>query len=150
MARPIYAEINLHITWHTKGTASLTGEVESQLHRYLKHRVIRTDGVRFRAIGGTDNHVHLAVSIPPTLNVSEWIGELKGGSAHYVNHEIMNRKVLEWQSGYGVVSFGTKDLPWVIRYVENQREHHAAGTTHERLERAEAADESPLKRAQGV
>jgi hypothetical protein len=27
------------------------------------------------AIGGTDDHVHPAVTVPPTLLVSEWIGE---------------------------------------------------------------------------
>jgi len=43
--------------------------------------------------------------------------------------------VLLWQEGYGVVSFGTKDLDWVRQYVRNQREHHARGTTHDRLER---------------
>ena len=26
----------------------------------------------------------------------------------------LGRKVLEWQAGYGVVSFGTRDLPWVV------------------------------------
>ena len=151
MARTIYAEINLHITWHTKGGARpLKGAIESQWHRHLRNRVMSSEGARCHAIGGTDDHVHLAVSIPPTLTVSDWIGELKGASAYYVNKKVANRKVLEWQSGYGVVGFGTKDLPWVIRYVENQREHHGAGTTHERLEPAEAGDRSPLKRAQSM
>jgi hypothetical protein len=58
------------------------------------------------AIGGTEDHIHLAVTVPPTLLASDWIGELKGASAHYVNHALANRKVIEWQSGYGVVSFG--------------------------------------------
>jgi hypothetical protein len=35
---------------------------------------------------------------------------------------------------YGVVSFGTKDLEWVVKYVRNQKEHHANGTTALRLE----------------
>jgi len=39
------------------------------------------------------------------------------------------------------VSFGTKDLPWVVDYVRNQREHHACGTVQERLERMEMEDE---------
>jgi REP element-mobilizing transposase RayT len=113
MPRSIYAEINLHITWHTKdGATPIHGEVETRLHGYLRNRVVETDGVRFHAVGGLEDHVHLAVSIPPTLLVSEWIGGLKGASAHYVNHEVADRKVLEWQSGYGVVSFGTKDLAW--------------------------------------
>ena len=37
--------------------------------------------------------------------------------------------------GYGVVSFGTKDLDWVMKYVLNQKEHHKTGTTSDRLER---------------
>ena len=36
-------------------------------------------------------------------------------------------KVLEWQRGYGVVSFGKKHLDWVQNYIANQKEHHAAG-----------------------
>ena len=97
------------------------------------------------AIGGTDDHVHLAVTAPPTLLVSEWIGELKGASAHYVNHTLANRKVIEWQTGYGVVSFGTKAMPWVVHYVENQREHHAKRTTYERLERVEIEKRKPVE-----
>jgi hypothetical protein len=42
--------------------------------------------------------------------------------SHYVNHELANRKLLDWQRGYGVVSFGTKDLQWVIDYIRNQKE----------------------------
>jgi putative transposase len=140
MPRSIYAEINLHITWHTKdGATPIHGEVETRLHAYLRNRVVATDGVRFHAVGGLEDHVHLAVSVPPTLLVSEWIGGLKGASAHYVNHEGADRKVLEWQSGYGVVSFGTKDLAWVVRYVEKQRERHSACRIYARLEKAEAS-----------
>jgi putative transposase len=68
--------------------------------------------------------------------ISEFIGQLKGGSSHDVNQAIgLRQKVLEWQTGYGVVSFGTRDLDWVIEYVRNQREHHARGAVHDRLER---------------
>jgi hypothetical protein len=47
------------------------------------------------------------------------------------------------------VSFGTRDLPWVIEYILNQREHHARGTVHERLERIDQ-EESPAAVAQAV
>jgi putative transposase len=95
MPRNAYAEINLHMTWHTKGNAPVLVEtVEDRLHRYLKHRCLQTEGVVVHEINGTPDHVHLAVSIPPAVCVSEWIGELKGASAHYINHEICNRRVL--------------------------------------------------------
>ncbi len=139
MPRKVYAEINLHFTWHTKQSEPvLTEEIESRLNHYVKHRVLEASGVLFHEIGGTEDHVHLAVSIPPTLLISEWIGKLKGASSHFINHEIANRKLLEWQEGYGVVSFGSKDLRWVVTYIRNQKQHHAGGTTHERLEKTES------------
>lgn len=138
MPRNVYSEINLHLTWHTKHDAPvLVDAVENRTHHYLRHRALQTPGVIVHEVGGTADHVHLAVSIPPTVVVGNWIGELKGASSHYINHEICNRKVLYWQDGYGVVSFGTKDLPWVVAYVRNQERHHAENRTHDRLERTE-------------
>jgi putative transposase len=152
MPRNVYAEINLHIVWHTKDNApALVENIEARAHHHLKHSVLQTEGCLFHGIGGTEDHIHLVVSVPPTLLVSEWIGRLKGACSHYINKEIANRKVLEWQTGYGVVSFGTKDLPWVLAYVRNQKQHHAQRSTHERLERienepmAKATDEKHAK-----
>jgi putative transposase len=136
MPRNVYSEINLHLTWHTKlSTSVITAAIEDRLYRYLQHRIVTTPGVRFYALGGIEDHLHVGVSVPPTLRVSDWIGELKGSSAYYINYEIANRKLLVWQAGYGVVSFGTRDLDWVVGYIQNQKAHHARGTTHTRLER---------------
>ena len=87
------------------------------------------------AWGGIETHLHLCVSVPPTLLISEFIGQLKGSSAHEANQKL-GRKVLDWQTGYGVVSFGTRDLEWVRDYIRNQRDRHACGKVEERLERA--------------
>ena len=39
-----------------------------------------------------------------------------------------------------MVTFGTKDLPWVVQYIRNQKQHHASGQVHDRLERIEQAE----------
>ena len=138
MPRNVYSEINLHLTWHTKHDAPVLVEmVENRTHHYLRHRALQTPGVIVHEVGGTENHVHLAVSIPPTLVIADWIGGLKGATSHHINHEICNRKILGCQDGYGVVSFGTRDLPWVVSYVRNQKKHHAEAQTHDRLERTD-------------
>jgi len=147
MPRRVYAEINLHITWHTKeNVPALVDLVEDRLHRYVTHRALQTPGVIVHAVGGMPDHVHLAVTVPPAVEISGWIGELKGASAHHINHEICNRKTLEWQSGYGVVSFGSKDLRWVVSYVRNQRSHHENKTVFDRLERIVPDDEGMAQR----
>jgi REP-associated tyrosine transposase len=135
MSRNFYSEINLHITWHTKESSPLLlPQVEAVVHHYLRGRCINTPGVFVHEIGGTETHVHLCVSIFPTITISEFIGELKGSSSHDANQKLAS-KVLQWQSGYGVVSFGTRDLPWVNEYVRNQKERHGRGEIVDRLER---------------
>jgi putative transposase len=152
MSRNYYSEINLHLVWHTKNSLPLlTPEVESLARRLLKKRIIDTLGAFVHEIGGIETHVHLAVTIPPTLLISDFIGQLKGGSSHDVNQAMgRGQKVLEWQSGYGVVSFGARDLPWVVDYIRNQREHHARGTVQERLERIDQEEAVVVGAAKAV
>lgn len=135
MSDAAYSEINFHITWHTKNNLPLIkSAIESKLYHFLKHKILEERGVYFHAIGGIEDHIHLAVSVPPTMQPAEWIGRLKGASSHHINQS-SNHKLLQWQRGYGIVSFGTRDLPWVIIYVLNQREHYKNGTTQELLEK---------------
>lgn len=122
----------------------LNDEVETLVFGHLRKKATEARAVVVHAIGGTENHVHLAVSIPPTLLLSDWIGQLKGSSSHEANQRLgLRGKVLEWQGGYGVVSFGTGDLKWVVAYIENQKRHHASGKAVDRLERITEIEESP-------
>ena len=142
MSRNYYSEINLHFTWHTKDSLPLlTPTVEPLAHRYIKQKLIHTEGAFVHEIGGTETHVHVVVTIPPTLSPSELVGQLKGASSHEVNQQMgLRDKTLQWQTGYGVVSFGTGDSPWVKEYARNQRQHHAQGKVFDRLERITAQD----------
>jgi putative transposase len=135
MSQNYYAEINLHIVWHTKDSAPLLEpKVEAIVHHYVRGRCIETRGVFIHEIGGIENHLHMCVSMAPIILISDFIGQLKGSSSHDVNQKL-GYKALEWQAGYGVVSFGTRDLDWVRGYVRDQRARHAAGKIEDRLER---------------
>jgi putative transposase len=106
-------------------------EMRAELYAYLKNKIVESTGAYFHGIGGIETHIHIGVSVKPSLHLDEWIGQLKGGSSYAMG------KSLQWQHGYGVVSFGTKDLPWVLDYIKNQEQHHKKGTARERLERIE-------------
>jgi len=112
----------------------ISRKIEDRLYHYLTHKILETPGAHLHAIGGIETHVHIAVSLQPNILVSDWSGKLKGSSSHYINHEVQP-KALEWQRGYGIVTFGTKDLQWVVDYVKNQKEHHKNGMTRPRLEK---------------
>lgn len=144
MPRNVYWELHYHFVWRTKDNApTLTPAVEQLTHRFLVHRALQTPEAIVHATGGIEDHVHMAVSLPPTVQLAEWIGDLKGATSHHINHGPSGLGALAWQTGYGVVSFGKRDLPWVVEYVRNQREHHAAGRVQDRLERITQVEVPP-------
>jgi len=145
MSHNYYSEIYLHLTWHTKlSRPLLTPDVESLTWQSLREKAAALGDVQIHEIGGIETHIHLAVTIEPTVTISEMVGALKGYASHEVNRRLgMASRILQWQTGYGVVSFGAKDLPWVAEYIENQREHHARGRAQDRLERITRFDDPP-------
>ncbi len=145
MSQNYYAEIYLHLTWHTKlSRPMLNPQVADLTYAALREKAANLGGILIHDIGGIATHVHLSVSIRPTVTISEMIGALKGYSSHEVNRRASRGgKVLEWQTGYGVVSFGAKDLEWVSAYIRNQEAHHASRTDQERLERITEFDDGP-------
>jgi putative transposase len=151
MASHVFHEIYIHLTWHTKDDSPLLiPTLEPIVHKLLTNRCHQTKGVYLNAINGTPTHVHLAINIEPQVTISELVGELKGFSAHEINDQ-KRMKRLEWQRGFGVVSFGKKQLTWVQDYIARQKEHHAAGTVQERLERVSFDDDgSEFQPSRGV
>ncbi|TXT35668.1 MAG: transposase IS200-family protein [Planctomycetota bacterium] len=142
MSSHVYHEIYLHLNWHVKDDQPvLNSKLEPIVHQIITDRIHRTNGVWLHGINGTETHIHVAINIEPHICISELVKELKGGSSFETNQK-QGSKVLEWQRGYGVVSFGKNNLPWVLEYIANQKEHHSKGRVHDRLERADE-DEGP-------
>ena len=141
MASHVYHEIYLHITWHTKDDSPLlTPTLEPAVHDVLRDRCHQTKGAYFHGVNGTPTHVHLAINIEPHVTISDLVGELKGFSSHEINKQ-HGMKRLEWQRGFGVVSFGSRNLPWVQSYIARQKEHHASGRLESRLEKISFDDD---------
>jgi len=145
MPRTCFSELNYDIVWHVKDSAPLlTAQAELVAYQSIKQHLSATQGAVCHEVGGTETHVHLVASLPPDVLLSEFLSQLKGTVAHKVNLLVFRgRKVLEWQPGFGIISFGTKDLEWIRQYVRQQPEHHQRGTIHQRLERTEPPDELP-------
>ena len=72
------------------------------------------------------DHVHLCVSIPPKLSVSDFVGYLKGKSALMIfdKHPEMGNKWDRsfWARGYYVSTIGNVDEETVKDYIRRQSE----------------------------
>ena len=81
--------------------------------------------------------------LPPTVRVSDFIGQVKGATAHRVNELIKPRFKLTWQTGYGVLTLRKDEVEGVSRYIDNQESHHNSGKLSVLLERTEGDEASP-------
>jgi putative transposase len=130
-----YWRLYYHFIWGTKNRLPLIDAVfEPELYRAIAAKVKDLDGF-VHAIGGIEDHVHLAVSVLPKVAPAKFIGDVKGNSSHYVNHVIKPDYEFYWQDEYGVLSFGEKNLSAIVKYIHNQKQHHAEGTLIAAMER---------------
>jgi len=84
--------------------------------------IARKNGFKALAAGGTDNHVHLLLSLPATMPPAKAMQLLKGGSSKWMNDSGAN--AFAWQQGYGAFSVGISQQAGTISYIRSQPEHH--------------------------
>ncbi len=127
-------QLYYHIVWATKERQPLIiPHKEPDLYDYM---IGKSDALRciVHAIGGMEDHIHLVVSIPPTMAIAEFVKNIKGSSSYYFNHSLTSTSnKFAWQEGYGVFSLGSKQLEQAVNYVKNQKNHHLQGTTNSHL-----------------
>src|SRR4051812_19142689 len=71
---------------HTKlSRPLLKPDIETMAFTSLREKVAALGDIVVHEIGGTENHVHLVVSVEPTVLIADMIGAIKGYSAHEVN-----------------------------------------------------------------
>ena len=68
---------------------------ETELYNYIIGKADTLNCI-VHAIGGTENHIHLIVSIPPTQSIAEFVKNIKGSSSHYLNQILQNPNRFGW------------------------------------------------------
>jgi putative transposase len=134
-----------HLVWATKERQPLiSSQKETELYHYIIGKADTLNCI-VHAIGGTENHIHLIVSIPPTQSIAEFVKNIKGSSSHYLNQIRQNSNRFGWQEGYGVFSLGQRQLEQAVAYVINQKEHHLQNTVNSHLEQITDREDRPTR-----
>ncbi len=118
------SRILLHIVFSTKNREPwLDGEIRPRAFGYLAE-VGRDLGCEVYRVGGTADHVHLAVLLSRTLAVAEFVQKVKRTSSVWVKDHGSRHSGLSWQAGYGAFSLGVSQLAVLTKYIDGQEEHH--------------------------
>ena len=130
-----YWQLYYHIVWATKYRQPVLDlTAEPIIHNYIRTKAIGLGATVF-AINGWVDHVHIIASVPPKIALSTFIGQIKAVSSMKFNRNYSAEIPIYWQDEYSVFSLDKKRLPYYVRYVDQQKEHHRQKTEIGALER---------------
>lgn len=130
----IFHEIVFHLVIATKDRApAFTAPIQRLLFNHLR-QVCAEWRCEVHEIGGTEDHVHLLLSLQPSHRVDIIADTLKASAAEIINKLSLNI-TLEWEAGYGVLSLRNKDIEVVSEYIRTQKERHQKGDLIGKMER---------------
>lgn len=119
-----YTTIRLHVVFSTQGRKALiTPEAQTRLWEYIGG-LGKNHDIPIHEIGGIENHIHILMSVPPTITVSKTVQTLKAYSSKWMNEGVMKTGRFAWQEGYAAFSVSQSNVEKVAEYIRGQAEHH--------------------------
>jgi putative transposase len=112
----------VHCVFSTKNRRNLIPpEVQPDLWSFLGG-IARKNGFKALIAGGTENHMHILLSLPATMALAKAMQLIKGASSHWMNEK--HARNFAWQEGYGAFTVGISQKAETIGYIRSQPEHH--------------------------
>jgi putative transposase len=117
-----YVSNLVHCVFSTKQRRNLIPtEKQTRLWSFLGG-IARKNGFKAIAVGGTENHVHVLLSLPATMPLAKAVQLIKGGSSKWMNET--SDRGFAWQEGYAAFTVGISQQAHTINYIDSQAEHH--------------------------
>ncbi|NJY64190.1 IS200/IS605 family transposase [Salinimicrobium sp. CDJ15-81-2] len=126
-----YTQIHIQVIFAVQNRQSLIrNNWEAELFKYITG-IIQNNGHKVLQINGMPDHVHILIGMRPTQALSELMKQVKHDSSKWINNKGFLPARFSWQAGYGAFSYSKSEVPGVIKYVQNQKEHHKSLTFRE-------------------
>lgn len=119
-----YSQIYIQIVFAVKCRESLIDEAwEERLYKFITG-LVQNKGQKMLAINGMPDHIHIFIGMRPSICLSDLVREIKKSSNEFINENLLSRRSFSWQKGFGAFSYNHSSIGNVIRYIQNQKEHH--------------------------
>ncbi len=121
----IPSQIYIQVVFAVHGRENLIkNEGRDDLYKYITG-IVKNHEQKLIVIGGISNHIHILLSIKPNIALSDLVREIKANSSRFVTERKFVKGKFYWPEGFGAFSYSYSQLDAVVRYIENQEEHHA-------------------------
>jgi len=119
-----YSSISIHFVFSTRHRTPWLGkEIRPRIWAFMGG-IARENKMVALEIGGVADHVHLLLSMPPSLSPAQAMQRIKGGSSLWIKETFRGLGDFAWQSGYGAFSVGASQIDATARYIREQERHH--------------------------
>jgi putative transposase len=119
-----YTYLLYHIVFSTKGRIPcLEADLRPDLFAYMGGIVRELRGKAY-IVGGTNDHAHVLMTLPPTIGIAEAMRVIKANSSGWVHDKWPSRGAFAWQTGYGAFTVSQSNSRSVAGYIADQEEHH--------------------------
>lgn len=128
-----YVQNIMHITFHVKEGCAIDTTNIPRLCDYIGG-IIKNQGGVLIAAGGICSHIHLLVTVPKTIALSDYMMKIKANSSKWLKSIGSQYRAFSWQDGYGAFSVSASKIDAVKGYIANQEEHHRKLSYQEEVE----------------
>jgi len=119
-----FTQIHIHTVFAVQNRISLINkDWQERLYKYII-AIIQKHEHKVLAIGGMSDHVHILFGFRPTQSLSSLMQEVKRDSSAWINQNRFVYGKFSWQEGYGAFSYSKSQISDVVKYIENQENHH--------------------------
>ena len=126
-----YTQITIQVVFAVKHRERvIKKDHRPELYKYIAG-IINNKKHKLLAINGVADHVHILFGLDPSVALSDIVRDIKNNSSRFINEKRWMSGHFEWQAGYGGFSYSRSERGDVIRYIENQEEHHKRGSFRE-------------------
>lgn len=105
-------------------------EWKDELYKYITG-IVKNNDHKLIAINGMPDHVHIFIGIKPDQSISDLLQDIKGASSKWINEKGFVKGKFKWQSGFGAFSYSQSHIDTVVKYIQQQEEHHKRKTFKE-------------------
>jgi REP element-mobilizing transposase RayT len=120
-----YSQIYIHVVFAVEGRQNLIApQHNDELQKYISG-ILAAQRQKLISINNIPDHLHLLVGLRPDSSLSDLMRDVKASSSKFINEKRWVAGRFSWQEGFGAFSYSRSQLGSVIRYIENQQQHHA-------------------------
>jgi len=102
---------------------SIAPHWKDELYKYITG-IVTNKGQKLMIINGMPDHVHILIGTKPTCNLSNLMRDVKSNSSKWINEMKFIRGKFRWQTGFAAFTVSQSLLRVILKYIENQEEHH--------------------------